>query len=365
MVWAVLLECAGLVLLVVGGELSVRGASRLAAWAQISPLVIGLTVVAFGTSAPELAIALKSAHAGQADLALGSAVGSNIFNVLLILGISALIAPTAVSSRLLWVDVPVMIGVSAALFVAGIGGSISRLEGAIFFLALIGYGVWTIRAGRREPPEVLEEYQNEFASAKPRTRWGLMLHMGQIVAGLALLSVGADWMVDGAVTIARFFGVSELMIGLTVVAVGTSLPEVAATVVASIRGEHNIAVGNIVGSNIFNILCVLGLAAAVSPEGLKISPEALAFDIPLMIVVAAACLPIFFTGHRIARWEGAAFLAYYAAYIAYLILEATNEQMGRTLAVFVVGFAFPLTAITMAVGTVRYCRELWRRKAAG
>lgn len=365
MAWVVLLECAGLVLLVGGGELLVRGASRLAAWARISSLVIGLTVVAFGTSAPELAIALKSAYAGQADLALGNAVGSNICNVLLILGISSLVAPTAVSSRLLWVDVPVMIGVSLALFVVGIGGSISRLEGVIFFLALIGYVVWTVHAGRSEPPEVLEEYEHEYAVAKPRTRWGLLIHLGQIVAGLVLLSVGADWMVDGAVEIARFFGVSELMIGLTIVAVGTSLPEVAATVVASIRGERNIAVGNIVGSNIFNILCVLGLAAAVSPEGLEVSPAALAFDIPLMIVVAAACLPIFFTGHCIARWEGAAFLAYYAAYIAYLVLESTNEQMGRTLAVFVVGFAFPLTAITMAIGTVRYCRELRRRKEAG
>lgn len=364
MIWAVLLECGGLALLALGGELLVRGASRLAAWARISPLVIGLTVVAFGTSAPELAISLKSASAGQADLAVGNAVGSNICNVLLILGISALIAPTAVSSRLLWVDVPVMIGVSLALFVAGLGGSISPLVGVSFFLALIGYVVWTIRAGRHEVPEVVEEYEHEFATAKPRTRWGLLLHAGQIVAGLALLSVGADWMVDGAVTIARFFGVSELTIGLTVVAVGTSLPEVAATVVASVRGERNIAVGNIVGSNIFNILCVLGLAAAVSPDGLPIAPAAMSFDIPLMIVVAAACLPIFFTGHRIARWEGAAFVAYYAAYLAYLILEATNEGMGRTLAVFVVGFAVPLTAITMAIGTVRYARELQRCKAA-
>jgi len=365
MIWAVLLECAGLALLALGGELLVRGASRLAAWAQISSLVIGLTVVAFGTSAPELAIAVKSAYVGQADLALGNAVGSNICNVLLILGISALIAPATVSSRLLWVDVPVMIGVSAALFVAGLGGSLSRLEGIVFFLALVGYVVWTVRAGRHEPPEVIEEYEHEFAAAKPRTRWGLLLHFGQIVVGLILLSVGADWMVDGAVTIARFLGVSELMIGLTVVAVGTSLPEVAATVVASLRGERNIAVGNIVGSNIFNILCVLGLAAAVSPDGLAISPTAMSFDIPLMIVVAAACLPIFFTGHRIARWEGAAFLAYYAAYVAYLILDAANEQMSRTLGVCILGFAVPLTFITIAVGTVRYARELRHRKAAG
>ncbi len=364
MIWAVLLECGGLVLLALGGEMLVRGASRLAAWVRISPLVIGLTVVAFGTSAPELAITLKSAYVGQADLAVGNVVGSNICNVLLILGISALIAPTAVSSRLLWVDVPVMIVVSAALFVAGLGGSISPLVGAAFFLVLIGYVVWTVWAGRHEAPEVVKEYEHEFADAKPRTRWGLLLHAGQIVAGLALLSFGADWMVDGAVTIARFFGVSELMIGLTVVAVGTSLPEVAATVVASLRGERNIAVGNIVGSNIFNILCVLGLAAAVSPKGLSISPTAMWFDIPLMIVVAAACLPIFFTGHRIARWEGAAFVAYYVAYIAYLILDATNEQMSRTLGVFILGFAFPLTFITIAVGTVRYARELRRRKAA-
>lgn len=364
MVWAVLLECAGLVLLAAGGELLVRGASRLAAWARISPLVIGLTVVAYGTSAPELAISLKSAYVGQADLAVGNAVGSNICNVLLILGISALIAPTAVSSRLLWVDVPVMIGVSLALFFAGFSGAIGRWEGVAFFLALIAYVVWTIRAGRHEPPEVVEEYEHEFASAKPRTRWGLLIHLGQIVAGLVLLSMGADWMVDGAVAIARFFGVSELMIGLTVVAVGTSLPEVAATVIASLRGERNIAVGNIVGSNIFNILCVLGLAAAVSPEGLNVSPTALWFDIPLMIIVAAACLPIFFTGHRIARWEGAAFIAYYVAYVAYLILDAASEQMSRTLGVFVVGFAFPLTVITIAVGTVRYARELRQRKAA-
>lgn len=354
---AILFIMAGLLALVGGGELLVRGASRLAALAGVAPLVIGLTVVAFGTSSPELAVSLKASLAGEADIAVGNVVGSNIFNVLFILGISALIVPLAVSRQLIRIDVPLMIGVSLLLIVLSLDGRLGRLDGLLLFGGLLIYIVWSIRQSRREASAANAQARNERATAANKGAGPVVLQIILIVAGLLLLTVGARWLVDGSVTIARAFRVSELLIGLTIIAVGTSLPEVAASIVAAAKGERDIAVGNVVGSNIFNIMSVLGLSAAISPEGVVVSPAALRLDIPIMTAVAVACLPIFFTGHVITRWEGALFFFYYWAYTAYLILAATNEAVSRTLAGVLLGFVVPLTVVTLIVGVARSLRQ--------
>jgi cation:H+ antiporter len=339
-------------LLIGGAELLVRGASRLAVAAGVSPLVVGLTVVAFGTSSPELAVTVGSAYTGRADVALGNVVGSNIFNVLFILGLSALIAPLAVAQRLIHLHVPLMIAVSVLPLLLGLDGRIGRLEGLFLFCGSIAYTVFLIRQGRREVASVRTEYEEACGSA-PRRQNSWFSNAGLVVAGLVLLVIGARWLVDAAVATAAGLGVSELVIGLTIVAAGTSLPEVATSVFAALRGERDIAVGNIVGSNLFNLLAVLGLGSLVAQEGVSVPPGALAFDIPVMIAVAVATLPIFFTGHTISRWEGAVFLAYYVAYTAYLILDAAGHAALTTFGDAMVWFALPLTALTLFILVVR------------
>jgi cation:H+ antiporter len=337
---------AGAVMLIVGAELLVRGASRLAIAVGISPLVIGLTVVAFGTSAPEVAVSVDAALTGRGEIALGNVIGSNIFNVLFILGLSALIVPLAVSRQLVRLDVPLLIGVSLMLFIMALDGNLSRIDGALLFAGIVAYVVWSIRLSRGESTAERQEREPRRGKRAP-ARW--LLHVIAIVAGLALLVLGARWLVDAAVMFARLLEVSELIIGLTIVAAGTSLPEVATSVLAAMRGERDIAVGNVVGSNIFNILAVLGLASLVAPGGIAVSTAVLGFDLPVMIAVALACLPIFFTGRSIARWEGALFLGYYIAYAAYLILGATEHDALPMFSAVMLEFVLPLTAVTLLV----------------
>jgi len=356
MVAATGLVALGLAALILGGELLVRGASRLAAVAGVSPLVIGLTVVAFGTSAPELAVSLKASFAGQTDMAVGNIVGSNIFNVLLILGISATIAPLIVSSQLVRLDVPLMIGVSILMLLLGLDGGIGRADGGLLFAGLICYTGWSVYQSRKETAAVRQEFEQVFGQQPAGSRFQLMMQLGFMAGGLLLLSFGANWLVTGATDIARSLGMSELLIGLTILAAGTSLPEVAASILASLRGERDIAVGNVIGSNIFNIMCVLGLSAAVSPAGVDVSDTALRLDMPVMIAVAVACLPIFYTGHVIDRWEGILFFAYYCGYITYLVLAATIPNLGRTFGFVMLAFVLPLTAITLVLGVVRALR---------
>lgn len=347
----------GLVVLSAGAELLVRNASRLAVAVGISPLVVGLTVVAFGTSAPELVVSIRSTLAGQPDVAVGNVVGSNIFNVLLILGLSALIVPLRVSQQLIRFDVPLMVGLSIVVLLLAYDGAIGRLDGLLLTTGLISYTLWAIVKSRKEQAVIKAEYEAEFGIVEKGSRLGGTLsNVVLLLVGLGLLVLGSRWFVEAATTIARDLGVSELVIGLTIVAAGTSLPEVATSVMAAIRGERDIAVGNAVGSNIFNLMGVLGISSLVSAEGVAVSEAALRLDIPVMIGVAIACLPIFFTGHAIARWEGALFLAYYCAYTASIVIAATVPAYSRTFAAVMLGVVVPLTVVTLVTGVVRHIR---------
>lgn len=357
----IVLFVLGGVLLVGGAELLVRGASRLALAAGISPLVVGLTVVAFGTSAPELAVTVGSTVTGQADVALGNVVGSNIFNILFILGLAALIRPLVVAQQLVRLDVPLLIGVSVATLGMGMDGRIGRLDGAVLTLGVIAYTVFLIRLSRRERPAIVSEYDQALrGTPDPAPAARPLIDVLLLLAGLALLVLGSRWLVDAAVETATRLGVSELVIGLTIVAAGTSLPEVATSVLAAVRGQRDIAVGNAIGSCLFNLLAVLGVGSLVSPDGIGVPDGALTFDLPIMIAVAIAALPVLFTGYTISRIEGAVFLGYYLAYTSYLVLVATDHGAAAQLGVAMTGFVLPLTVLTMLVAVVRH-----RRRQAG
>lgn len=346
------LFAGGFVALIGGAECMVRGAASLATAIGISPLVVGLTVVAFGTSAPELGVSVMSSLTGQPGIALGNVVGSNIANVLLILGLSALAAPLVVSRQLLRIEVPLMLGVSLLAWAMALDGSVGRLDGTILFFMVLVYTVWTIRRSRRETSEGLSaaaETPSDDINTKGRFTRNLCL----ILVGLALLGMGSNWLVSGAVALAKVFGVSDLLIGLTIVSIGTSLPELATSVMASLRGQRDMAVGNIVGSNLFNILAVLGLTAFVSPGGVPIAEQALRFDIPVMVAVMAVCLPVFFTGYLVSRWEGALLTGYYIIYTLYLVLSTVGHQIFPAFAIGLTWVALPLTALLLAMTTGR------------
>jgi cation:H+ antiporter len=310
--------------LVFGANLLVGGASRLATSFGISPLAVGLTVVAWGTSSPELAVTLRAAMAGQADISLGNIVGSNICNTLLILGLCAAIAPLFVSERIRLWDARVMLGASVLLGAFGYDGRLSRVEGAVLVAVSIGYTIVTLMISRS--PAVAVAEAGAAVEAKRKIYVGARMdNFIGIVAGLVLLIIGAQWIVNGAVEFARRLGISELVVGLTVVAVGTSLPEIAASFAATRKGARDIAVGNVVGSNTYNILLVLGAATVLSKEGIAVSPAAFKFDYPVMLAACVVCLPVFYSRGGITRWEGAVFLAHYAAYTVYLILSSVES----------------------------------------
>lgn len=328
----------GLTVLVVGADWMVKGAARMALALGITPLVVGLTVVAFGTSAPELAVSITSALDGKPDLAVGNVVGSNIANVLLILGASALVAPLVVNQQLIRLDMPIMVGASVLLYVLAVDGRLSLWDTALFVGLIIAYVGFLIHQGRRESdPAVVAEYVAEVEVPAPG-RYAGLVNVVWMVAGLAGLVAGAHMLVTGAVSIALTLGVSELVIGLTIVAIGTSLPELATSVVAALRGQRDIAVGNVVGSNIFNILSVLGFTGLVSGGRLPVAESALRLDIPVMLAVALACLPVFRAGYRITRLNGALFLLAYGLYLAYQVaLAVQSEQLGLLRAVVMEG----------------------------
>jgi cation:H+ antiporter len=341
----------GLTVLVIGADVLVRGASRLAVSFGVSPLVVGLTVVAFGTSAPEMAVSVGSALNGNPDLAIGNVVGSNIANILLILGISALITPLLVDEQIIRQEIPIMIGASALLVVMALDGSIGRIEAAALFGLVVAYTVFLIVQSRRASKNVQDEFETEIPTSNWDRHWAVQVAL--IVVGLVMLVQGAGWLVDAAVAFARAFGVSDLVIGLTVVAVGTSMPEIATSIVAAIRGQRDIAVGNVVGSNVFNILAVLGVTGLVSSGGLPVSDAARNFDLWVMLAVAFACLPIMISGREIARWEGGVFIAYYAIYTAWLVLQAQQHSSLPAFSGVMLSYVLPITVITLVVSMVR------------
>ena len=347
-----LLFAAGLAGLVLGANLLVRGASKLALSFGISPLVVGLTIVAFGTSAPEVAVSVGAVLDGKTDLAAGNVVGSNIFNVLLILGLSALITPLVVNSQLIRQEVPIMLGVSLLLLAVGLDGRISLFDAALFTTLMVAYTVFLIVQSRREGAQAADDDEVPKLDAQA---WDARLpaQLGLIAVGLVGLVLGSEGLVTASVAFAKQLGVSDVVIGLTIVAAGTSMPEVATSITAALKGQRDIAVGNVVGSNTFNILGCLGLSglagAATGSTGLVLPPSLLSFDIWVMLAVALACLPVFFTGREIARWEGGLFVAYYVAYVAYLILAAQQHDALPYFSQAMLGFVLPLTVVTLVV----------------
>ena len=342
----IVMVVAGLLLLIAGGEALVRGASTLAARVGISPLVVGLVVVSAATSAPELAVTVGAVLEGEPDLALGNVVGSNIANVLLILGFSAILSPLVIKRQLVRFDMPIMVGMSVLLLVVSLDGQIGVLDGVLLLLGLVLHTVMSIVVSRRGGADPSSNGTPD--EIKPIPLWlaGLLL-----VVGIGLLVLGAELLVTGAVAIATGLGISSLVIGLTVVAIGTSLPELATSIIALRRGERDIAVGNIVGSNMFNIGMVLGLPAIIFGDGIPVPAAAIALDLPLMLAAAVALLPIAFTGFIIARWEGAMFVALYVAYTMYLILASTEHGAAEGFTSVMLWFVLPLVAVTLIVVT--------------
>ena len=340
----------GLAALVAGAELLVRGASKLAVGFGISPLVVGLTVVAFGTSSPEMAVSVQSALAGNVDIAMANVVGSNIFNILFILGVCALIAPLVIADQLIRQEVPIMIGASILAMLFALDGGLSRIDGIVLFALLVAYTLFLIVQARRAPKGALSaEFDDELSKAARAWDRHWSVQVGLIAVGLVLLVQGSNWLVDAAIVFAKQLGVSEVVVGLTIIAAGTSMPEVATSIFATLRGHRDIAVGNVIGSNTFNILGVLGLSAIVAPADLAVAPSLRAFDIPVMLAVALASLPIFFTGRSIARWEGVVFLGFYAIYTGYLILMAQKHDALNTFGAIVISFVAPVLVVTLVV----------------
>lgn len=349
----------GLALLVVGGEVLVRGASGLARLSGLSPLVVGLTVVAFATSTPELAVTVGASLAGSPGLAVGNVVGSNIANILLVVGLAGLILPLAVQLPVVRRDVPVMIGLSVLLWVMSLDGGVSRLDGLVLVALLIAYVAWAVLRSRVPRPVGAVADASEASRADPadpaeppeapRGARTALVSVGFVVLGVAMLVVGARWLVAAATDIALALGLSELVVGLTIVAVGTSLPELATSVIAAIRGDVQMAVGNVVGSNIFNIGAVMGISALVAPGGVPVDAGAARFDLPVMVAVAIALLPIAFTGFVIRRWEAGLFIAYYAGYVVYLLLTSAEHDALGPFSTVMLLFVIPLTALTLVL----------------
>jgi len=315
----ILLIAAGLAGLLAGGELLVRGAVALARSLGVSPLVIGLTLVGFGTSAPELVTSLQAAFAGSPGIALGNVVGSNIANILLILGIAAAITPLASSRAAFRRDGSVLVLASLALTVVIVGGGLGRVEGALLLAGLAGFLAWVFVAERRGATPAGEVYIDEAdeiaTPPTPPARSALTL-----LFGLVLTVVAARLLVDGAIGVSRSFGVSETVIGLTVVAVGTSMPELVTSVVAARRGHGDVAFGNIVGSNIFNILGILGVTGLARP--LAVPADIAGADIWIMLAATAALVVFSISGWRVTRGEGWTLLGGYAAYLAFMLHRA-------------------------------------------
>jgi cation:H+ antiporter len=316
MLMAFLMLGGGLLLLYLGAEALVRGSAAFARRVGLTPLVIGLTVVAFGTSAPELAVSVRAALAGTGGLAAGNVIGSNISNIALILGVSALIVPLAVHAKVIRVDIPLMILITVVTAGLCLNGTLGRLEGAALTAGLIAYLVFSVMVARRETSVAVAA---EFGADMPQATRSIWVEIALMVGGLALLVLGAQWLVDGAVTIARDLGVSDAIIGLTLVALGTSLPELATSIVAAFKRHTDLAVGNIIGSNIFNLLGILGISSLVAPLDLA---DIKLTDWVATLAVSLLILPLARSDSLLKRWEAVLLLVVYAGYLGYLTVRA-------------------------------------------
>lgn len=348
----------GLVLLVIGADGLVKGAARLAVKIGIPSLVIGLTVVAFGTSAPELAVSINSAISNKTELAMANVVGSNIFNVLFILGLAAVIIPLTISRQLIRQDVPIMVLISVLVFFMAQDGRLSGWNCGVLVALLLLYTAFLFVQGKRTEKDEPDSSNDEVASLTNENHpvWQSVLWL---LIGLAFLVIGANLLVSSAGNIARTFGVSEAVIGLTIVAIGTSLPEVVTSIVASFKGQRDIAVGNVVGSNTFNLLAVLGISGLFSDDGLVANATLVQQDFPVMLGVALLCLPLMFTGAVLSRLEGMLFFTLYLFYSAFLIGTVTEAVWLAPLSMVIWKVVFPLTLLVVVLSLGR---DWWKRK---
>jgi cation:H+ antiporter len=319
-VWMVL----GLVALIGGAELVVRGGTRVAAYLRIPPIIIGLTIVSVGTSVPELAVGIEAANRGNGSLAVGNIAGTNVVNLLLILGLSAALRPLLLTMQTVRIDLPVMGCVAVAFLAMCWDGQLSRLEGGVMVTACIAYTLLIIYLARRESSAAKGEFAAEFA-AKPTLHPVAMLALSiaSLLVGIVIVVVGSDWLVGGAATLARSMGVSEALIGLTIIAIGTSSPELVTTVIGTLRNDRDVAIGNLLGSSIYNILAIMGITCLVPANGIAVERDLIYIDIPFMVGATLACIPVFLSGRRVSRVEGGVFVAVYLAYLVYLVTLRT------------------------------------------
>lgn len=326
MIANVLWLSTGLAALIAGAELLTRGGTRLAWRLGIRPVLIGLTVVALGTSMPELAVGLWSSADGEGSLAVGNIVGANIMNMLLILGLSALLLPLSIEMQSLRFDLPMMTGAALVLLIVAWDLHVTRTEGLVMLVMGAVYIAVLVQISRNESRAVKAEFEREYGPRAmadvrpaPRGRVTLLNDLAWLMGGMAIVVVGAEWLVEGASGIARALGVTEAVIGLTIVALGTSSPELATTVVSTLRQERDIAIGNLLGSCVLNTLVILGATVVSVPGGIGVDPLLVRVDIPVMVLATIVCIPVFVTGRRVGRLEGLALLAAYLAYMAYLL----------------------------------------------
>jgi cation:H+ antiporter len=315
-----LLVVGGLLALLGGAELVVRAGTALATRLSVRPIIIGLTVVSVGTSVPELAIGIDAALNGSPDLAVGNIVGTNLINFLFILGLSAVLIPIAIDRRTLRLDLPAMAAATLALYLMSLDGILTRLEGALLVIGAVAYTASLLRVSRHETADVQDDYARAVTATTEHRLRRISL---SLALGLTLVVVGAELLVEGAVSAASSLGVSDAVVGLTVVAVGTSAPELVTTIISTVRGDRDIAIGNLLGSSTYNIAAVLGLTVLVAPNGVPVSEEVLNADLVLLVVVMAAALPVLVTGSRITRVEGALFVATYIGYLTWLLMTRT------------------------------------------
>ena len=341
---------SGLVLLIIGAELMVRAAVRLAERLHVRPLIIGLTIVALGSSAPQMAVSLQAALTDNPDIAVGSVVGSGIFNILVTLGLSALIIPLRVSRQLVRLDIPLMIGASLLVFILAWNKDLGRFDGVLLLGALALYLGLLLRQSR---------HSTRPHGARPQdTQQSWLISVPMILAGLAMLVFAGRLLLGAAVVVATDLGLSERVIGLTVVAVGTSLPELATSLIAALRGQRDIAVGNVIGANLFNLLGVLGLTALLAPTPLSVSPNALDFDLPVMLGVAALCLPVFYSGYRVTRAEGLLLLGLYLIYGLHVVSFTTGMPLAGKLERLMLFYVLPALLTFLLFTSIR----AWRRQ---